>query len=111
MRPDGGENAVGRKREISPERHFDDPGADPGCRGRIHVERRHHDDRFGNGCVAVAQRRDGDRQDTLVEAVGQDELIRLHAEPRRGCGHDLVVARIERQVLSGEALERIEDLR
>ena len=100
MRPDGGENAIGRKREIRPERHFDDAGADAGGRGRVHVERRHHDDRFGNGGVAVAQRRDRNRQDALVEAVRQDESIRLHAEPRRGRGHDLVVVRIEREVLS-----------
>ena len=93
---------VGAKGEIRPERHFHDAGAGARRGGRIHVERRHDDDRFGNGRVALAQRRDGQGQDAFVEAVGQNELLGFDAEPRRARRHDLVVARIERDVLPGE---------
>ena len=111
LRPDGGEDPIGRKGEVRSERHFHHASADACRRGRIHVERRHDDDGFRDGRVALAQRRDGQGEDALVEAVRQDELVGGETEPRRAGGHDLVVVRIEREVVPREPAKRVDDLR
>ena len=79
MRIDCFKNPVSWKAEIDTQRHFDDARAHAGGSRRVHVERRDHDDCFGQCRAALAQRGDGEREDAFVEAVGEHQLLRRHS--------------------------------
>ena len=100
-----------RKSEIGARRHFDDACADAVGRRRVHVESGHDDDRLRALAAAIAQRRNRQRQDALVEPVRQHELVLGDADPRRRQPDRRVIVRVEGDVLSRYAANRREHLR
>ena len=111
-RRDRVEHLVHLEHEVGTRGHLDEDGADRPREDPVHVERGQRNDHLGTraapGLDGRPHRRDRRGEDALVEAVGQQQPVVVHAEVGRRLPHDLVVLRVEGDVLAVQVLDGLE---